>query len=346
MGCVSALTVYSQSTLVFEKTSHDFGTIEEQGGFAEVDFKFLNAGDAPIKINNVKASCGCTTPGWTKEEVMPGDSGFVKARYNPRNRPGKFRKSLKITTSQPSADQTLYISGMVQPKPKSPEQSYPFEVGKLRLKQGILNLGTITNEKRVEKSFTVFNGSDSLASLIPEDVTIPSHIELRLTPESIEPGAFGKITVIYDPQKKNDFGYASDNIKLDKNTEESISVIAIIEEYFPEMTAEELAKAPKIMLNTPSFQFEKVKPGTLLEKSFEIVNKGKEKLQIRTIKSNCECVTYDINKKSIKSGKKATMKVMFDTTGMVGSQYKSIVIYSNDPEKSSQIISINGKVTE
>ena len=104
---------------------HDFGEIKEEDGYAEHTFNFVNVGDAPITITQVKASCGCTTPGWTKEEILPGDSGYVKARYNPRNRPGRFRKSLRITTSDAPSNQTLYIMGIVKPKPKSPEQEYP-----------------------------------------------------------------------------------------------------------------------------------------------------------------------------------------------------------------------------
>ena len=115
------LTSLAQSKLEFITVDHDFGEIREEAGPAEFTFHFVNNGEAPIRITHVKASCGCTTPGWTKEEVMPGDSGFVKAKYNPRNRPGRFRKSLTITTSDPSANTRLYIMGFVKPKPKTPE---------------------------------------------------------------------------------------------------------------------------------------------------------------------------------------------------------------------------------
>ena len=38
-----------QARLSFSETSHDFGEIKEESGYAEVTFHFVNAGDQPIK---------------------------------------------------------------------------------------------------------------------------------------------------------------------------------------------------------------------------------------------------------------------------------------------------------
>src|SRR5687768_2955826 len=94
------LSVYAQdstksTTIQFEKTTHDFGSVNESGPIT-YEFKFTNTGSEPLVINNVKASCGCTTPGWTKEPVMPGKTGVVTAQYNTVNRPGGFNKSLTV----------------------------------------------------------------------------------------------------------------------------------------------------------------------------------------------------------------------------------------------------------
>jgi len=343
-SCFFATIILAQPKIEFDKTDHDFGDIEEEGGYAEFTFNFVNEGDEPIKITNVKASCGCTTPGWTREEVLPGDSGFVKARYNPKNRPGRFRKSLRLTTSDPVSDQTLYIMGMVKPKPKTPEKEYPIVASDLRLKYQALNMGKVTTEKPIERSFDVYNGSDSVTSLNSSSMIVPGHVEVSLEPEFINPKAFGKLSITYDPTKKNDFGFVSDNLILDTTVNNSLSVMAVIEEYFPEMTAEELDNAPKLEISNRNFKFETVSAGTILERSFELSNAGKEKLEFRAIKSNCECVTYEMKKNSIKKGKSQTLTVRFDTSDMRGNQFKSITIYSNDPVSPTQMININGKV--
>ncbi|MCW3116060.1 MAG: hypothetical protein JWM28_142, partial [Chitinophagaceae bacterium] len=69
------------SKLKFATTEHDFGT-QAQGKPVTYEFEFANTSSEPIVLENVKASCGCTTPTWTKEPVMPGKKGSVKAQYS------------------------------------------------------------------------------------------------------------------------------------------------------------------------------------------------------------------------------------------------------------------------
>ncbi len=110
--CVFA---FAQGVMTFEKTTHEFGDVKETGGPISFDFKFKNTGDQPIIISNVQASCGCTTPDWTKTPVAPGQSGMIKAQYNPLGRPGQFNKSLTITSNAIEASTVVYIKGNVVP---------------------------------------------------------------------------------------------------------------------------------------------------------------------------------------------------------------------------------------
>ena len=61
----------------FPAMEYDFGTISE-GQVVEHVFNFTNNGQAPLVISNITASCGCTSPDWTKTPVKPGEEGFVK----------------------------------------------------------------------------------------------------------------------------------------------------------------------------------------------------------------------------------------------------------------------------
>jgi hypothetical protein len=81
--------------LQFDKREHDFGTIKT-GKPVETEFKFKNTYTKPVKLSGVKASCGCTTPDYTKSLVPVGGSGFVKATYNNKSE-GRINKSLTVT---------------------------------------------------------------------------------------------------------------------------------------------------------------------------------------------------------------------------------------------------------
>src|SRR5690606_19161405 len=115
---VALSCAFAQAKIEFEEETFDFGQVKETGGSVEHKFIFKNAGNAPLKIQDVRPSCGCTTPSWTKEPVLPGKEGFIVAKYDPANRPGAFTKSLTITSNAAPNVKTIYIKGMVDPKPK------------------------------------------------------------------------------------------------------------------------------------------------------------------------------------------------------------------------------------
>ena len=106
------LQTEATAKIFLEKTSHDFGTIEE-GVQATVTFTFKNTGDAPLVLDTVTATCGCTTPKWTKEPIAPGQEGKVTAIYNSTNRLGNFTKTITIKHNGIGGVQYLSIRGVV-----------------------------------------------------------------------------------------------------------------------------------------------------------------------------------------------------------------------------------------
>ena len=107
------LTSFSQKpNISFEESEYNFGDIEEKGGKVSHKFMFTNNGKNPLRILSVKPSCGCTTPDWTKDEIKPGNQGYIIAEYNPKGRPGVFRKSLSIVTND-NQRVLIFIKGKV-----------------------------------------------------------------------------------------------------------------------------------------------------------------------------------------------------------------------------------------
>ncbi len=107
-------TTLTVENMVFNEEVHDFGTIPE-GPAAEVEFTFKNTGDEPILIQNVRPSCGCTTPSWSKDPVLPGKTGTIKASYGTKGRPNGFNKSITVTSN--AGTKVLSIKGTVEPAP-------------------------------------------------------------------------------------------------------------------------------------------------------------------------------------------------------------------------------------
>lgn len=117
--CFGLLGAMAQGPVVSiaEKT-HNFGTIAEEGGKVTHTFEITNTGDADLLLTNVQASCGCTTPKWTKEPIAPNGKANITVTYNPKGRPGAFNKSVTVTNNSSEGRIVLYIKGDVTPKAK------------------------------------------------------------------------------------------------------------------------------------------------------------------------------------------------------------------------------------
>ena len=81
----------------FTELEHNYGTIQK-GGNGECEFTFVNEGNEPLILSNVKASCGCTTPSDTQKPVMPGQQGTIHVKYNTNN-VGAFSKTVTVTSN-------------------------------------------------------------------------------------------------------------------------------------------------------------------------------------------------------------------------------------------------------
>lgn len=100
----------------FEKTVHDYGTIE-QGSNGDCEFVFENNGTEPLILSNVRSSCGCTVPSWPREPIMPGKKSSIKVHYD-TNRVGGISKSITVSTNGTPERIVLSIRGSVTPRKK------------------------------------------------------------------------------------------------------------------------------------------------------------------------------------------------------------------------------------
>ncbi len=110
----SVFALASAQTISFDKTTLDYGTVKT-GSDGQRIFKVKNTGDKPLIISNVSASCGCTTPVWKQDPIMPGQSADIKVGYNTAIN-GYFLKQITVFSNDPKEERTvLNITGTVDP---------------------------------------------------------------------------------------------------------------------------------------------------------------------------------------------------------------------------------------
>ena len=336
------------ANISFDKEQHDFGKIDEADGSVTHNFEFINTGSVPLIISQVRASCGCTSPNWSKEPVLPGNKGFVSATYNPKNRPGPFNKSLTIISNATTPNKILRILGDVNPKPKGIEDIYRYSMGKIRLKSNHMSFARVVKGQQSTQVMEIINISDE-----PVDITfdrIPGHITIAANPVTLKPNEKGLIEATYNSEGKNDWGFVIDRVNVLVNGESGnanrLTISATLEEDFSALTPEQMANAPAISFDNHTFQFNEIKQGEKVEHTYTITNNGKSDLIIRKIKASCGCTAVSPVDDIIKAGASTTMKVIFNSAGKVGKQNKTITVISNDPKHSRTVLWVKGNVVK
>lgn len=82
----------------FDKTFHDFGKAIE-GEQVKTIYVLTNVGKEPVIIKSHEVQCGCTTPTYTREPIMPGQSTNIEVGFNTNGKIGVNDKTVKIMTN-------------------------------------------------------------------------------------------------------------------------------------------------------------------------------------------------------------------------------------------------------
>lgn len=328
-----------KAIISFEKVTHNFGQILEDDGECTYEFKFTNIGDAPLVVNRVQSSCGCTTPDWSKEPIAPGGSGLIKATYSPKGRPGFFNKNITVYSNAAVVSQTLIIKGDVIKDRPDPEKTHPYTLGSLRLKENTLDFKQVGNTETVKQYIEVFNLGESGVSLTFENIS--PFLELALEPQIIQANDVGNIVITYKGLQTNSFGNISGHFDALINAENKISipVKAFVIEDFSKMSGEDKINAPKLNTSPAYITFDKL-PKERVQK-FRIANSGKTNLIIHSMTSDSEMVKISGGSKEIKAGEIVEFTVTIDKKENINTDFNAqISIICNDPKTPMKDISV------
>ncbi len=108
------VTASAQSARLFEKTSHDFGSVAKAAK-TEFRFYFENPYNEPMHVRSVRTSCGCTTPILETQDVPPKGKGSVLAKFNTHSHVGQKGATLTVTVDRPFfAEYQLQVKGYIR----------------------------------------------------------------------------------------------------------------------------------------------------------------------------------------------------------------------------------------
>lgn len=117
---LQTFTTYAQTDsltadIFLSQKTYDFNHIEAGEKISHV-FEFENSGKAPLIIEKVLTTCGCTVPSWPKEPLAPGETSQIEVIFDSTGKIGRQNKIITIRSNASSGDKRLILSGMVLPK--------------------------------------------------------------------------------------------------------------------------------------------------------------------------------------------------------------------------------------
>lgn len=340
--CLS-LVAQEGTQIKFDETTHKFGKIKKNGP-AEHVFTFTNVSDEPLKLTQVKASCGCTTPAWTKSEVAPGETGEISVKYNTA-RVGPFTKTVTVRYGEGSKPIILYIKGEVE-NDVQVQDIHSYKVGGLGFNKLAENIGTLDSDKIHSVVYQVKNVSPH-PIIFKEKVDQEMMIKTTVARAVLNPGETTAISVVIDGSKFITYGAFTQTISLytneEKNSEKKLTVNGVVNKVY---TAEELAAMPNIAFDRTEYDGGVVIEGEKVNVVYAFTNTGKQDLKIESVKASCGCTASAPKDEIIKPGMSSEIVATFDSRGRKGPQTKTITVKTNDYDQPTMVLRLKVEVEQ
>ena len=342
LSVVCAVQMAAQPVIRFDTLEYDFGEVRELGGIVQYRFVYQNVGDKPLIINTVHTSCGCTSPAWSKEPVLPTKSGYIDVSFDPRDRPGAFTKSIIVDCNATEKSITLYISGNVMPRPEPLSSSYPYEMLDLRLKATTVNYGKIIAGQTATKEIEVINPSKANLVIAPDADNMPPYMQISAKPSILKPGEKGVIKCQFNTAKYGDYDYVQFDVPILVNTYSyALHVKGIIYENF---TEKDKKNAPILTLTESSIDLGEIPFGEVKICRINYKNTGADTLRIRAVRNACDCISIRLDTPAVAPGAEGTITAVFNSEGRSGKQERYLTIITNSAVTQQVMCKIKGVV--
>lgn len=106
--------------------THNFGTVSK-GTIAVADIPVRNLGNAPLTIEGVSTSCGCTTATVSTMTISPGSKATLHVEYDSNAHEadqGAIKRYIFISSNDPvESDMRIQFSVFVETQAASPAQN-------------------------------------------------------------------------------------------------------------------------------------------------------------------------------------------------------------------------------
>ena len=312
------------------------------------EFVMKNEGNKPLVIHNMLKSCGCTEVEYPKKSIAAGESFVVKAVYDAKQM-GTFNKQVCLYTNAADEPFILSMRGRVVSNVVDFAGPYNEMLGEIKSDVQKVEFDDVNRGDRPVQRIHIFNPTDQMME--PVVMHLPNYLQAQVSPSKVAPRHSAVVTLVLDSKKLRDLGLKQTSIYLGERPgdkiapEKEIVVSSVLLPAFDNMTAAKKALAPKAELSTTNLDLGSFGNRKKLKGEVLITNKGKSKLEIRSMQMFTMGLQVQLKKSKIEPGETVKMKVTVVKPDLKKSRAKNprILMITNDPDNAKVVVKIHVK---
>ena len=343
---ISMNSVFAQGELKIKNAELKLVDLKANDQVQTEVFKIKNTGNQPILITRVTPMSSMLKANWSRAPLAPGQTGEISVTFASVNMPENFNYKIMIYSNAKNNRAEAVISGNLVDNPDNPGLLYKFNMNGLKFKTSHIGFNDVYNWQIIYDTVYFINTKKEAVTLGVQYK--PAYVSATFVPEKIQSGEKGAIIITYDAPKKNDYGYNYSSLHLKFNDEKSynnrLSITASIVEDFSKLSKKDLDDAPIAFFDKKEISFGDITKGAKANCDFVLTNTGKSTLFVRKTAASCGCTAVTMGEKALAAGKSTTIRVVFDSSGKSGRQYKSVTVITNDPKNPEVRLTINGNI--
>ena len=312
------------------------------------EFVMKNEGNKPLVIHNMLKSCGCTEVEYPKKSIAAGESFVVKAVYDAKQM-GTFNKQVCLYTNAADEPFILSMRGRVVSNVVDFAGPYNEMLGEIKSDVQEVEFDDVNRGDRPVQRIHIFYPTDQMME--PVVMHLPNYLQAQVSPSKVAPRHSAVVTLVLDSKKLRDLGLKQTSIYLGERPgdkiapEKEIVVSSVLLPAFDNMTAAKKALAPKAELSTTNLDLGSFGNRKKLKGEVLITNKGKSKLEIRSMQMFTMGLQVQLKKSKIEPGETVKMKVTVVKPDLKKSRAKNprILMITNDPDNAKVVVKIHVK---
>lgn len=340
---IAFLLLFLTNVLISQEVKFvDMGVVEGEFKTLEREVTWVNNSNSQVKLK-LNSESKAIVLAFTQKTVAPNDTLTIPFTVELAQTPGFYEYGIQLGTSELIL-QKFQLGLQILAPEIDVFEAYRNTHWPFRAKERVFNLRAGYKGDTIQATFDVYNlGGEDLDL---KDVKISDSIWVSFTPSTIKHNQFGHMTLYLVASNKAMSGFQKttfDLMKDDKLLGKMPVQFTLLPA--PEYDSEEMVSgAPNITSSIINHDFKVMKVGEVQSVDVTLANLGKAPLQLESIQSNCDCLSYEIPKMNLGSGESIRMTVTFDATDRIGLERKTLAVFSNDPSNPTMVLTFKAHV--